>query len=99
VAEDEVGNRAAVAFVDKFFPKPFSSDRITLDDAFLNKVVPEIREKTPVAGKLGSAAFPFSGPAPSTAGKTAAKPAGAAGKKAAAKGAAPKKAPPKPKRR
>jgi murein DD-endopeptidase MepM/ murein hydrolase activator NlpD len=46
-AEDDVGNVIELPLVDKFFPKPFSRDRITLDDAFMNKVVPEIRAATP----------------------------------------------------
>ncbi len=47
VAEDEAGNAAEVAFVDRFFPRPPDHDRITLDDAFLAKVTAEIRQQTP----------------------------------------------------
>jgi murein DD-endopeptidase MepM/ murein hydrolase activator NlpD len=47
VAADEAGNVAELAFVDRFFPKPPARDRITLDDAFLAKVVTEIRQQTP----------------------------------------------------
>jgi murein DD-endopeptidase MepM/ murein hydrolase activator NlpD len=47
VAEDEAGNAASVAFVDSFERKPPASDRIQLDDAFLTKVVTEIRAATP----------------------------------------------------
>jgi len=54
VVEDDVENQAEVAFVDQFFPKPFATDRITLDDAFMGKVVPEIRQKTPEMSDRGS---------------------------------------------
>ncbi len=47
VAEDEAGNAASVAFVDRFERKPPASDRIQLDDAFLTKVTSEIRAATP----------------------------------------------------
>lgn len=47
VAQDDVGNEAAVSFVDQFFPKPIKVDTIQLTDAFLNKVVPEIMSQTP----------------------------------------------------
>src|SRR5258706_1196410 len=54
VAEDDVDNRAEVKFIDKFFAKPFAKDRITVDDAFMSKVVPEIRAKTPDLSDRGS---------------------------------------------
>jgi murein DD-endopeptidase MepM/ murein hydrolase activator NlpD len=54
VAEDDAGNEAALAFVDRFFPKPPARDRITLDDAFLAKVVTEIQERTPGLADRGS---------------------------------------------
>ncbi len=54
VAEDDVDNRAEVAFIDKFFAKPFAKDRITVDDVFTNKVVPEIRANTPDLSDRGS---------------------------------------------
>jgi murein DD-endopeptidase MepM/ murein hydrolase activator NlpD len=47
VAEDDAGNLTELAFADRFFPKPPGHDRIALDDAFLGKVVPEIRQQTP----------------------------------------------------
>lgn len=54
VAVDDVGNEAAVAFVDQFFPKPVRTDTIELDDAFLDKVVPEILSQSPeIADKGG----------------------------------------------
>lgn len=54
VAEDEAGNAASVAFVDRFERRPPAHDRIELDDAFLTKVVPEIREQTPSLRASGS---------------------------------------------
>jgi murein DD-endopeptidase MepM/ murein hydrolase activator NlpD len=47
VAEDDAGNSASLAFVDRFERRPPVRDRIELGDAFLRKVVPEIRERTP----------------------------------------------------
>jgi murein DD-endopeptidase MepM/ murein hydrolase activator NlpD len=47
VAEDAAGNSAEMGFIDKFFPKPFKSDDLKIDDAFMNKVVPEILSQTP----------------------------------------------------
>ncbi|HSB60928.1 MAG TPA: hypothetical protein VLI67_04370, partial [Vicinamibacteria bacterium] len=53
VVEDDVENQAEAAFVDRFFPRPFATDRITLDEAFMGKVVPEIRAKTPEMSDRG----------------------------------------------
>jgi murein DD-endopeptidase MepM/ murein hydrolase activator NlpD len=53
-AEDEVGNLIEIPIVDKFFPKPFARDRITLEQAFMGKVVPEIRAATPDLSDRGS---------------------------------------------
>ena len=47
VAEDELGNRAESAFLDRFFAKPLKTSQIRLDDRFLQKVVPEIAGRTP----------------------------------------------------
>jgi murein DD-endopeptidase MepM/ murein hydrolase activator NlpD len=47
VADDGVGNRAEVAFVDKFFPKPFKSDKLQITDGFISKVVGEILSQSP----------------------------------------------------
>jgi murein DD-endopeptidase MepM/ murein hydrolase activator NlpD len=47
VAEDEVGNRSQVSFVDKFFPRPLHKDTIKLDDTYLAKVVPPILSQAP----------------------------------------------------
>jgi murein DD-endopeptidase MepM/ murein hydrolase activator NlpD len=54
VAEDDAGNAAEIAFVDRFFPKPPHEDTIRLDEAFLGKVVPEIRQQTPGLEDRGS---------------------------------------------
>jgi murein DD-endopeptidase MepM/ murein hydrolase activator NlpD len=54
VAEDDAGNSSQLAFVDKFFPKPPAHDTIKLEDAFLGKVVPEIRGETPGLEDRGS---------------------------------------------
>jgi len=54
VAADDAGNESALAFVDRFFPKPPARDRIALDDAFLAKVVGEIRQQTPGLEGRGS---------------------------------------------
>ena len=54
VAEDDAGNAASVAFVDRFERKPPARDRIDLDDAFLTKVTTEIRAATPQLGARGS---------------------------------------------
>ena len=47
VVEDDVGNRNQAAFLDRFSPKPFATDTIPIQDAFLAKVVPEILAETP----------------------------------------------------
>jgi murein DD-endopeptidase MepM/ murein hydrolase activator NlpD len=47
VASDDAGNEAELSFVEKFFPKPFRSDRLELSEAFMRKVVPEIVAQTP----------------------------------------------------
>ena len=54
VAEDDAGNASELAFVDRFFPRPPHRDTIKLDDAFLAKVVPEIRQQTPALEDRGS---------------------------------------------
>ena len=54
VAEDDAGNAASAAFVDRFVRHPPASDKITLDHAFLGKVVPEIREHTPELKDTGN---------------------------------------------
>jgi murein DD-endopeptidase MepM/ murein hydrolase activator NlpD len=42
VSEDDAGNRAEVAFVDRLKARPASSDTLRLNDAFLERVVPEV---------------------------------------------------------
>ncbi|MFQ5350011.1 MAG: M23 family metallopeptidase [Thermoanaerobaculia bacterium] len=42
VTEDDAGNRAEVAFVDRLKERPASRDTLRLDGAFLERVVPEI---------------------------------------------------------
>ena len=54
VAEDEAGNAASLAFVDRFQRRPPARDRIALDDAFLTKVTTEIRERTPSLAATGN---------------------------------------------
>jgi hypothetical protein len=54
VAEDAAGNRAEVAFIDQFFPRPPKSDSIEVSDGFLGKVVPEIMSQTPEVHDKGS---------------------------------------------
>jgi murein DD-endopeptidase MepM/ murein hydrolase activator NlpD len=47
VAEDEVGNRAEAAFLDRFQPRPPLEGRIELSESFMSRVVPEIISNTP----------------------------------------------------
>ena len=54
VAEDDVGNRGQVSFIDKFFPRPLRRDTIKLDDAYLAKVVPPILSQSPELADKGS---------------------------------------------
>lgn len=54
VAVDDVGNEARTSFIDKFFPKPLGRDTIRLNEAFMNKVVPEIMSQTPELADKGS---------------------------------------------
>lgn len=46
-ARDEAGNRTSASFDYKVFPRTFQKSRINLDDAFLQRVVPEILEHSP----------------------------------------------------
>jgi murein DD-endopeptidase MepM/ murein hydrolase activator NlpD len=41
-AEDDAGNRATVAFVDRLNERAVSSETLRLDDGFLERVVPEV---------------------------------------------------------
>jgi murein DD-endopeptidase MepM/ murein hydrolase activator NlpD len=54
VAEDDAGNTASLAFVDRFAPKPPARDTIPLEPRFLEKVTTEIRERTPGLAARGS---------------------------------------------
>jgi murein DD-endopeptidase MepM/ murein hydrolase activator NlpD len=64
-ARDEVGNEVRTAFVDTVFPKPFRRSRIALDDRFLQRVVPEILQRSPdlaaPAGDLPAAFLKING--------------------------------------
>jgi murein DD-endopeptidase MepM/ murein hydrolase activator NlpD len=46
-ARDATGAEAKATFVDGVFEKPFKRSRIELDDAFIDRVVPEIIENSP----------------------------------------------------
>jgi len=46
-ARDEAQNESLVGFWVKVFPRTFRTREIEVDDAFLNKVVPEIMSQTP----------------------------------------------------
>lgn len=46
-ARDEVGNESRASFDHRVFPKNFRESRISLNDRFLQKVVPEILYNTP----------------------------------------------------
>lgn len=54
VATDEVGNKAEAGFVDRFDPRPIRKDTIDVNDAFLNKVVPEIMSQSSEVEDKGS---------------------------------------------
>ena len=54
VAVDEVGNRAEASFIDKFTPRPLTTDTIQVNDAFMNKVVPEIMSQSEEVEDKGS---------------------------------------------
>src|SRR5262249_32866068 len=47
VARDAAGNEAISGMTYKLFPKRFQQARIELNDAFLNRVVPEVLSQTP----------------------------------------------------
>jgi hypothetical protein len=47
-AEDDAGNRVEQPFLDLFKPRPPSTDTIRLDDAFLERVVPPIADRSPM---------------------------------------------------
>jgi murein DD-endopeptidase MepM/ murein hydrolase activator NlpD len=53
VAEDPLGNRTAVTFVERYFPRPMKTDTIVLTADFMGKVVPEILSQNPELGDKG----------------------------------------------
>ena len=48
-ARDAAGNEAHASFIDDVFEKPFRKSRISVDDRFFNRVVPEILAHSPDA--------------------------------------------------
>lgn len=54
VGEDDVGNRAEAAFIDKLTARPIHTDTIPVDDAYISRVVPEIMSQAPEAADQGS---------------------------------------------
>ena len=54
VVEDAAGNQGEMGFIDKFFPKPFKSDNMEINDTFMGKVVPEILSQSPEIKDRGS---------------------------------------------
>ena len=55
-ARDEAGNQTTASFVDDVFSKPLKRSRIPIDDAFINKTVPDIIAHSPelkMAGPSG----------------------------------------------
>jgi hypothetical protein len=54
VADDGLGNVATASFVERFIPRPPKTDTITLTEALLAKVVPEIMSHTPELPDRGS---------------------------------------------
>jgi murein DD-endopeptidase MepM/ murein hydrolase activator NlpD len=53
VAEDDAGNAAGLAFTRGLLRRPAARDRIVLEDAFLQRVVPEILGQTPAMAERG----------------------------------------------
>ncbi len=46
-AADEVGNEMAIGFLDRYLPRPPTTDTIELSDGFMARVVPEILARSP----------------------------------------------------
>jgi murein DD-endopeptidase MepM/ murein hydrolase activator NlpD len=46
-ARDEGGNEVTATFIDNVFEKPQKKSRIEIDDRFIDRVVPEIRQNSP----------------------------------------------------
>ena len=59
VARDAAGNEASADFWKKIFPKAFRSRDIPIDDAFLQKVVPDVMSNTPEVKDQGDVAKTF----------------------------------------
>ena len=53
IAEDDVGNTARRAFLDRFQRRPMVSDTIRVNDRFMERVVPAILEQTPELSDKG----------------------------------------------
>ena len=54
-ARDEAGNEATASFIDNVFEKPQKRSRIEIDDKFIDRVAPEIRQNSPEL-KIGDGA-------------------------------------------
>ena len=54
VAEDDIGNRAEVSFINNFRKKPYDTDTINVSRLVMAKVVPKIRAQTPGLPDKGS---------------------------------------------
>jgi murein DD-endopeptidase MepM/ murein hydrolase activator NlpD len=54
-ARDEGGNEATATFIDNVFEKPQKKSRIEIDDRFIDRVAPEIRQNSPEL-KIGDGA-------------------------------------------
>lgn len=52
-ARDQAGNVARTPLDHQTFPRPFGRSRVTLDDAFLSRVVPPILSRAPELGQSG----------------------------------------------
>jgi murein DD-endopeptidase MepM/ murein hydrolase activator NlpD len=57
-ARDDAGNEATAAFVDEIFPKKFKTSRITLDQRFLQRIVPDILAHSPELKASGDELLP-----------------------------------------
>jgi murein DD-endopeptidase MepM/ murein hydrolase activator NlpD len=58
-ARDEAGNQATARFVDSVFPKPMRRSRIEIDDAFINRTVPDIIANSPELKTSGPSGDPL----------------------------------------
>jgi murein DD-endopeptidase MepM/ murein hydrolase activator NlpD len=58
-ARDEAGNQATARFVDSVFPKPMRRSRIEIDDAFINRTVPDIIANSPELKMSGPSGDPL----------------------------------------